>query len=296
MRLTSPVRTAIVAAVAATAFAGTAGAAITQTLDSAAFAWKYEMNAEPSTQNLDASRPNSVNDFTRVVSNGATVTAGTSAVEPTANILTLSTSSMSTSTPDNAFYNSVTNNASTNTDEIWPAENYTGAFTVEARLRIVSQVATSEAVFALQASGFANDVDGLVYVSATGQKYGTLASNGGSIDAPIGGANDNNSAAFHAFRLAYDPDPDPNVAGEAGKFSVWRDGVLLTDANGNSKFGDAFGSLPLDRLIFGDFARTAAGVTELDYVRFTPGAFAPVPEPSSLGLLAVGAAAWCRRR
>src|SRR5262245_20687360 len=109
----------IAAAVAALPLAE-AGAAITQSKFSDFFDRKYEMNVEPSTQDLDS---NSTLDFAKVATGSATAT-------PSAGIITLSSSG-----GDNIAYTSDT------AGRVWRADNYleTDGFTVEARLRVVSQ-------------------------------------------------------------------------------------------------------------------------------------------------------------
>jgi hypothetical protein len=98
-----------------------------------------------------------------------------------------------------------------------------------------------------------------------------------------------NTDDFHTFRVAQAPG--------AASFSVWRDGVLLSSGlpSGGPWAGAAFN--------IGDFAGATAGVAQIDYVRFTPGAYAPVavPEPATISLLASGligllAYAWRKRK
>ena len=92
---------------------------------------------------------------------------------------------------------------------------------------------------------------------------------------------------FHIFRVG-------KVAGDA-TYSIWKDGNLLTEAA---------------ELLAGDWTVTtfnfgvisqSAGNGQIDYMRWTPGAYAPViPEPSTLALLVAGlvgllAYAWRKR-
>jgi len=94
-----------------------------------------------------------------------------------------------------------------------------------------------------------------------------------------------NSDDFHVFRYAQEPGLD--------SFSIWRDGTLLA-----SEIGKGWNYPGLVRMLFGDSGGSAGGDYEMDYMRFTPGAFAPVPEPGMLTLLVVGSLsllAWRRR-
>ena len=83
---------------------------------------------------------------------------------------------------------------------------------------------------------------------------------GGS--APILDTSDNTDD-FHVFRVVREPGQD--------RHWVWRDGVLLnTTPLGNS------GGNP-GQLGFGGIGGTTLGSSDVDYIRFTPGAYAPLP-------------------
>lgn len=96
-----------------------------------------------------------------------------------------------------------------------------------------------------------------------------------------------NSDDFHVLRIAHAP--------SATQLSIWKDGVLLTSTA--NLYAPAYTP---QFLSIGNIS-ASGGTGQLDYVRWTTGAYAPVPEPSALVLACVGlvgllAYAWRRRR
>ena len=99
----------------------------------------------------------------------------------------------------------------------------------------------------------------------------------------IGGSADPTGAAVsdrqHIFRMAQDANSNDTW--------LWVDGELVSDSlasntDDNHWWGDFFGR-PIS--------------SEIDYVRWEVGGFAPIPEPSSVSLLLIGVLAlWSRRR
>lgn len=83
---------------------------------------------------------------------------------------------------------------------------------------------------------------------------------------------DNNMDGFHTFRLTHD-------AGTT-TVSLWRDGTLLEELPG------AFGAGEAMSWLAGSGA--TSGSADIDYFRWTPGAYSPVPEPMTLALLGLG--------
>jgi len=248
-----------------------ANAAITLSKPSELFDRKYEMDVEPSTQDLDG---NSTLDFVKNATGSATATPGT----PSAGFVTLSSSG-----GDNIGYNSDA------AGRIWREDNYleTQGFTVEVRLRVVSQ-SGSDAAFGITTTPAGSNIDSYFIIRATGQAW-SITNGAASPSVPLNiGAQLDNTDGFHVFRLAFDP--------ATLRYSMWRDAVLLADGASNSTFGDMFPSInALNRLQVGDNGGFFAGVVELDYVRFTRGAFL-TPEPASAAMLALGGLATLRRR
>ena len=73
---------------------------------------------------------------------------------------------------------------------------------------------------------------------------------------------EDNSDNFHDFRVALEPGTDT--------YSVWRDGLLLGENIPSGENND------LNRIVFGDMGGLHGGDFDVDYLRFTSGAYAPV--------------------
>lgn len=142
----------------------------------------------------------------------------------------------------------------------------TAGFTVEIRLK----VDTGKTYGGIQL-GFASDTSvgaGLASLVLSGNNTQWLGQ--GVVNTNV------NDDGFHVFRIV-------KLASTitAGKFNLYRDGVLILDdiAGTDPTFA------PPNRFFFGDYGSfDSAG--DVDYVRWdTTGAFAPVPEPTTLGLI-----------
>ena len=134
--------------------------------------------------------------------------------------------------------------------------SYLTGWTVEVRLRVNSEIGADGAAVGINVSPYDTSSDAFIYVGINS----VVANADHSI--VLDGASDN--TGFHSYRIAQ----------EAGnvQFSVWRDGVLLT-----STLGDGHSHTGLNRLFVGDFSNGYGGNVDIDYVRFTDGAYAPFP-------------------
>ncbi len=215
--------------------------------------YQYEMDVKPSTQNLDA---NGSLDFS---------TAGASTVS--GGILNYSTLFAT-----NMNYNS---NA---TNRAWRvlAPTLATGYTIEARLRVNSQDDAVFGAFSLSSAASDSDADAHLYIGTDFVKWGRNPNEAAVVTLQSGTSNTD----FNVFRIAM---KEGQTAGSE-VFHVWRNGVLLSDT-----VTDGLGNNGLYRLFFGDGSNgRIGGDVDIDYLRFTSGAFAPIPEPSSLLLAGLG--------
>jgi hypothetical protein len=248
--------TSLLVAVVAFGMAGLANADLAQ-LDSSAFAWKYEMDAMPDTQDKDG---NSTLDFNFVAGDGSATTDGS--------VLRIINGKANGA----AFFNSG------NAGQLWPAQgfSYANGYTLEAKLKIISQDTGADAVFSLVAIPSGTSNFAALGVGSTKSEWAGTS------------WTQTNTDAFHVFRVAQSPG--------AASYTVWRDGVVLS-----TELGAALVYSQGPQLYFGDGASTYGGTVDVDYLRLTTGAYAPTPEPSTMVLLAMGlvgllAYAWRKRK
>ncbi len=231
------------------------------TLDSASFTYKYEMNNFPSdhpTVNVDG---NGAADFSHDGTIGNMAVSG--------GILNINTPGAAT----NAYF------VSLGAGSIWDgvsAPFKEAGYTVEIRAKVISvspnypdDLSTNIAVWTHPKNSGQN---GLLQIAGGATLWG------GRDFEPIPLDTQDNTDDFHTFRYVQLPNPSGNAT-----FSVWRDGVLI----GSDLVPTEVNSAP-QWLIFGDLQGIHQGVTDVDYLRFTEGAWAPVPEPVTISMLSTG--------
>ena len=233
-------------------------------LDSSAFSFKYEMDVNPTTQDLPGTAAGV--DFFIAPEGGG---PGTFA----SGILTMPASTI--------YYNS----NSTQPGNVWNSLSYAAGYTIEARLQ-TQQIGTIGSIgfWGSTSNGVGGYPTGEVTISDTVLYWG-FAPNKVALASGL-----DNSVGFHDYRIAQLP-------GQAS-YNVWRDGILMNAAPLDSIF-----NYSLAEFNMGAINGQIYGTTQVDYLRFTSGAYAPaVPEPSSavlvgLGILFLGLAKrWKRHR
>ncbi|MCC6682665.1 MAG: hypothetical protein IT445_17330 [Phycisphaeraceae bacterium] len=153
-----------------------------------------------------------------------------------------------------------------------------GGYTLEVRVKVIS-TETDGLAKGLNIDANINNGAGYAWLNIVDGSQGWGAS---KTDL---GTNDNTDG-FHTFRIAYIQNNTVN------EWWVWRDGVLLNPGNTALPVGLA-GSAK--RVFIGSPGNDWGGVGELDYVRFTNEALAPIPEPASAVIIALGIGAMCMR-
>ncbi len=232
------------------------------TQDSADFNWKYEFTSLlPSQQNLDGV---SGNDWHWGYGYAALDGAGHATMQQTA-----------------AYFQST----AVTVGELWGLINPSAGFTLEACLKTATQSGKSNSVDLILGGGADNSIAGWLKVGTSSVTWGHAAY------ALTPWATGDNASDYHTYRVV-------KYAGE-DKFAVWRDKILLGDnlTNGYPYVTAGVGI----RASIGAATGTTGGLTSFDYLRLTPGAFAPTPEPGTLVLLATGllgllAYAWRKRK
>ncbi len=204
--------------------------------DSTLFEYKYEMNALPTAEDVDNS---GAVDFTGSGS-WTTLSAGTMVMDMTAG---------------SKYLNSDQGNGTAG--DAWRTMGATSAtggsgYTIETLLKIDSQSSGVNYVMNLQAStGDTSLYNASLNFKTNGIYWGdTLLTN---LDA----------TAWHTYRVVREGN------GEANKFSVYADGVLVKDGLGNGI------SATINRVLIGSPGAGYKGKATVAYLRFAKGAFAP---------------------
>ncbi|MBN1395040.1 MAG: hypothetical protein JW959_08450 [Pirellulales bacterium] len=206
-------------------------------MDSAEFAWKYEMDVDPAAQDLDA---NPGPDW-KLLRGAVQVNGGGTATLAAAGESMGCLVSGGPGDPEHA------------TGHVWNNINQDTGFTVELRVKVVGTVEWYGHNLGLYLLAVDSTAEKSSIVAVT--KESTLWDTQSKylID------NNRNDDDFHVFRIAREPGGD--------KYHVWRDGVLV-------RLSEGFQLTGWNRVQFGDMV-LGSGPNEVDYVRITAGAHAP---------------------
>ncbi len=213
-------------------------------LDSTQFAYKYEMDAKPTAQDFDNS---GAVDFT-----GDTATSW----------LSISNGAMVMDMTAGGKY-LVSDKANGTAGDAWLTMGATSAtggsgYTIETLLKIDSSVSGVDYVMNLQAS----TGDTSMYNASLNFKTNGIYWSGTLLTAA-----DFNATAWHTYRVVREG------SGEANKFSVYVDGVLVRGGLGSGI------SANINRVLLGSPGAAYKGKATMAYLRFTKGAYAPPTAP-----------------
>jgi len=231
--------------------------AIIEMKDSADFTYKYEMDVMPDTQKLDGSGKD---DF--VVSNSEmSVSGGLLSYDIPAGQMTWEYSTNLLA--DGDLYRWSPN----------PNFSYAEGFTIEIRARVNSQVGNGTTLGPLMVEAYGFPVGGVTHRGILNMWTDETTWWQKADPAIVLDTNDN-SDEFHTWRLAQE--------GGTTSYDIWRDGVkIATGIPYISTWNQSW-------LRFGNNVGDVGGNVDIEYFRITPGAFAPVPEPSTVAMLAGG--------
>lgn len=204
--------------------------------DSSTFDFKYEMEAQPATEDLDGDgladlTINGGSDWLTIPNN-----TGYAIFE---------------CSQANRFIRSEADNGAEGC--IWRKYGVTAqtGYTIETRLRVTAETAGTTAAFCLQASVPDSTVHALLNFRTNMVMWGNTVL-----------TNMNTQSTFHTYRLARAPG--------TATFSVWCDGKLLAENLGN---GLSYGTL--NRILIGSLGGNWKGGARVAYLRFTKGGYAP---------------------
>jgi len=235
--------------------------------DSSTFDYRYEMDTDPTGQDLDG---NTTVDW--FAGNAGSQTAPNTYVGGEA-------FSNNTVSPSEDLFRGDFNGSGGN-DSIWRELVDDGAasdWTMEIKVRKVSGAQGSNGWFAFAMANLneSNSSDFLV-------KDDRLTIN--DTDYMVG---TNFSTGSHTFRVAHD-----SVDNE---WYFWANGVLLNN-DLSTPIAGTNGSVFDNATFIGHYSNSHAGEWAVDYIRIDENASAPIPEPSSLALLALGGMLMSRKR
>ncbi len=235
----------------------------TAMLDSNQFAYKYEMNVQPGSQDLDG---NAASDWFATASGGL--------IQP--NVSGGFATSNQAASPQQILWR-------TDFTDSLSRATVNGVFTIEVSLKLDGDATPSNVGgfgFALQQPGQNNSLRFNV-------DNDNVSFNGAGVNAIATGSN---SDDYHTYRIAYEG---------ANSYWIWRDGELLNSSIATPFIGGngLINGNTLGAWFLGDFTGTIDGNWSVDYIRVTPGAFAPhIPEPATFALLALATPMLARRR
>ena len=216
-------------------------------LASDSFAYKYEMDVDPTDVGAIDLDSNGIADFVGGSGGNASYTLP-------------GDGTMEISSPDSGDYYYFHGGVNDPT-RIWSNVGFPAAdgITVETRVQIVSQTDTTAPYSVTVCPSDNNDL-AVLDIAATSVTLG-----GNTIE------TDDNTDGFHVFRLVR----DTNLHG--GFYWIWRDDVLL-----NEEGIELDRAYVRDAIYFGDAGSGSGGTTIVDYLRFDHGAYKP--EGGSVGL------------
>lgn len=235
-----------------------AQSAVTLQLNSTLFEYRYEMDTAPNNQNLDA---NAVDDW---FDTGVPTVSGGYAANTAADQLFRGD-----------FTGSIFRSIASTTTADW---------TMEITVGKTGGTQGTNGWF-----GIATDPAGESLSSAIYLKDDRISIEAGVTDLDFMVGTDFSTGSYHTIRIAHDA--------VANAYYYWVNGTLL-NADTSTPIAPGNANINASGATFiGDYSSTLAGNYSIDYIRIdSSGAYAPVPEPASALLGALGTLLLLRRR